>query len=122
MVHKHKLTLGEGWAGEVGIEVPPHHLRMMVIMKHEAEDLPAISKNSTPKEKKAWGKKSLPVLSNVYAEIRGCVKSVEITGPEGVKISSLDELERHPVGEMAWVEIAILYCMGFGPGKTKSLT
>lgn len=114
--------LENGWKGHLVLEAPLHTERLKVISQKKLHKLEGTGK------KKGGGvdldavfDQQLPMLVDIYENhARKLIQEVAIVGPNGQKIDSVEDFDRHPATAQCFMEVATAYMMGFGPGKKKN--
>lgn len=110
------------WNGTVTMQVPLNHERLALMTKHGVHRLKAVDPKriKTPEGRAELFEDRVQILAPLYSEIRGLIRAVELQGPDGQKVSSLEEFETHPELTHGFMVVALQYCEGFGPGKVLS--
>lgn len=110
--------LAEGWKGHVVMEAPIHFERLEVISAAGFHKFRDVTKGAKKEKLEALFEEQIPALIKIYREnARKLVREVNIVGPNGAAIKSLDEFDRHYATEQCFAEIAAAYLHGFGPVK-----
>ena|SRR3990167_621113 len=121
MQHTVKLEgLPEGWQGSLVMEAPLHTERLKVISKAGFHKMGDPRKLEEGDKLGVLFEQQLPALIHVYEIARALIREVNIVGPEGQVIKTLDEFDRHEATAQCFAEVATAYLLGFGPGKKKS--
>lgn len=123
MKHLLQFEMGEGkeaWRGTLEIKVPLNHERLAVLAKHDVHKLRGTGGAKGAKAVEAIFESQIPILSGVYGAMRHLIEKVDLTGPGGERVTSLEAFDTHPELGMGFMIVAAQYCEGFGPGKAKS--
>lgn len=118
-----KIENKEGWKGTVTLAVPTNSKRLVTLTKCKVQRLltsKKIKALETEEEREDAGVKNLEILNDVYEGFRKNILAVDIKGPNGEEVKSLEALDLEDGLAYVFLDIANKFCEGFGPGKTKS--
>lgn len=111
-------SLPEGFHGTIDMVVPKHTEKQLMLLQCGAQDIKQSNDAMSKEARMEATMLNVPILKKIYEHAQKEIKSVLINCPDGSVITDKEQLDYEPGFQDLYVEIAVKYLEGFGPGKT----